>query len=173
MSFDDLRKKYAGLNAQQEPVVDPLAPWNAFDASLPDLMASAILPAAEDAKEFLAEQRRSPMIRQNDPIRKFGDGQTEEGLIRGVPKSLVTVSFKLAAVPGASYNDVLAHVVVASQYGIPALFIFATNPREIRYEQVDEKIQPEKDKTISREQVAEGLSRAIDWILTIHAKPRR
>lgn len=173
MSFDDLRKKHAGLKVQQGPAEDPLAAWKAFEASLSGLMASAILPAAEDAKEFLAEHLRSPTIRKNDPIRTFGGDQAKEGLIKGVQKSLVTVSFKLTAVPGASYNDVIAHVVVASQYGVPALFIFATNPREIRYEQVGERIQPEKDKTISREQVAEGLSRAIDWVLTIHAKPRR
>lgn len=173
MSFDDLRKKYAGLKAHQEqlkPTEDPFAAWTAFEKSLPEIVNEAILPAADDAKAFLAELRLAPLVRHNDPIRTIGGGKAETTMIDGVKQSLVTVSFALPTgtlASGGTYSGGQAQVVVAVKWMQLSLLMFATNPHGGVYEQ-RATIEPEN---ATRERFTVELSSAIDWILAIRAKP--
>lgn len=173
MSFDDMRKKYAGLKAHQEqlkPAEDPFDAWNSFEKSLTGIVNEAVLPAAEDAKTFLAEHHLAPLVRSNDPIRTIGGDKADRTMIDGVKQSLVTVSFALPTgklASGGAYHGGQAQVVVATKWMQLSLLVFATNPHGGAYEQ-RATIEPKK---ATRERFSVELANAIDWILDIRAKP--
>lgn len=177
MSFEDLRKKHAVLIKAQEDRANAPGPgfdWGSFEMSLPDISHGSLEPAAADAKKFLEELKLSPVVRVRDQIRTLGDSPAKEQLIRDVRSSLVTVSFglptgrtKSGAVIGFAGR---VHVLIASKWMHLSLFVYASNPRgsgNTRYEQIAEVPAAE----ISKERFSEELSRAIDWILSAHAKP--